>query len=97
LEKEVIMESEQPKKSKNLSYNLVLLIGIGLLIIGFIVGGVVGNFIRLGSDFLSWVSIIMIIIQTFSKNVERRTKAIGWWLILAWIITMVIISAISHT
>ncbi|MFA7244550.1 MAG: hypothetical protein WC080_04680 [Patescibacteria group bacterium] len=91
------MESEQPKKSKNLSYNLVLLIGIGLLIIGFIVGGVVGNFIRLGSDFLSWVSIIMIIIQTFSKNVERRTKAIGWWLILAWIITMVIISAISHT
>jgi hypothetical protein len=91
------MESEptKEKSKKYLSYNTVMIVGIAFLGIKIIIGGTIGDFVGLAGMIFSLVSIIMIIIQTFQKSVTKKTKLIGWGLIILWVIEMIIIGSMS--
>ena len=89
------VKSEE-KKQKHLSYHTVLIIGIALLLVALIVGGIIGNAIHAVADIVNLVAIIMIIIQTFKKNVSKKTKLTGWGLIVLWLIVKIIVISLAR-
>jgi FtsH-binding integral membrane protein len=68
-------------------------VGIGFLVLKLIIGGVIGDFAGLAGMLFSLIALIMIIIQTFKKDVTGKSKLIGWGLIILWVIVISITGA----